>query len=888
MMLQYLGAREQARTLAADAVLFYRMGDFYELFFDDAVRASAALDIALTKRGQHNGADIPMCGVPVHAVDGYLARLIRKGFKVAVAEQMEDPADAKKRGAKSVVRREIVRLVTAGTLTEEALLDGRQANHLAALADAQGQLAISWCDVSTGHFAVQTLALDDLASTLARINARELVTPAGLEARWPLTSALDPSAIVRSIVPDETADSDRGRRALETRQGVASREDPGSFSRAELAAAGALLAYIEETQRGQVPQLRPLQKQESTAFMAIDAATRSSLELTTSASGQRQHSLLGVLDLTATAAGARLLAERLAAPLTETARIGARLDLVELCVADSLVRRKLRDTLKRTPDIERAMARLSVARGSPRDLASVRDGLTAARTLTGLLSQLGSMDLAPVPALGSLRRCFGAHGADIDMLANALVDETPLTAADGGFIRPGFDDALDQLRSLASEGRRHIAALETRLRDETEVTALKIRHNNVIGYHIEVAARHGDALMALPAFIHRQTMAGAVRFSTVELNELAARISEAGARSVALELLHFETLRQRLLERASVIAGTADAIAQTDVAAALAEKAATDSWTRPTVDSSTAFAIHAGRHPVVEAALAQSRTAFIANNCDLADAQRLWLVTGPNMAGKSTYLRQNALIAVLAQTGSYVPAASAHIGVVDRLFSRVGASDDLAQGRSTFMVEMVETAAILNQASNRALVILDEVGRGTATYDGLAIAWATLEHLHDVNRCRCLFATHYHELTQLKSRLAQLALYTVTVTLWANPQGEDQLVFRHEIAAGTADRSYGLHVARMAGLPGAVTHRAQEVLDRLEKTSSGGVAAPATLDDLPLFTARATQTVPPKVDTLRDKLNLVRPDDLSPREALDLLYELKGLINGSRDANIRS
>jgi DNA mismatch repair protein MutS len=876
MMQQYLAARAEARAMAPDALLFYRMGDFYELFFEDSVTASAALDIALTKRGQHEGQDIPMCGVPVHAVDGYLARLIRKGFKVAIAEQMEDPAEAKKRGAKSVVRREIVRLVTAGTLTEEALLEGRQANHLAAVADAQGQLALAWCDVSTGHFTVQSLGLADLGSALARISARELLIPAGLETRWALSAALEGVVIVRSAVAKEMMDSDRGRDALQKLYAVASLAGLGSFSRAELAASGALLSYVQETQRGLVPKLRHLQRQEPAAFMAIDAATRASLELTVAASGQRQHSLLGVLDETVTAAGARLLAERLAAPLTDPARIGDRLDLVELCFADSLTRRKLRETLKQTPDMERAMARLSVGRGSPRDLTSVRDGLLAARMLTGLLGPLGKNDLVPAPALAQLRNGFGAHGADIDRLESALVDEAPLTAADGGFIRAGFDGALDQLRSLASEGRRHIAALESRLRDETNVSALKIRHNNVIGYHIEVAARFADSLMTRPQFIHRQTMAGAVRFSTVELNDLAAKISEAGARSIELELTHFENLRQVMLARADIIATTANAIAQTDVAAALAEKASTEKWTRARVDTSSAFAIEAGRHPVVEAALAAQRTPFIANDCNLADTQRLWLITGPNMAGKSTYLRQNALIAVLAQMGSFVPAAAAHIGIVDRLFSRVGASDDLAQGRSTFMVEMVETAAILNQAGSRALVILDEVGRGTATYDGLAIAWAALEHLHDVNRCRCLFATHYHELTQLKARLAHLALYTVTVTLW-----EDQLVFRHEIAAGTADRSYGLHVARMAGLPNAVTHRAQEVLDRLEKTSSGGTASPATLGDLPLFTARATQTLPPKTDALRDKLNLVRPDDLSPREALDLIYELKGLINAA-------
>jgi DNA mismatch repair protein MutS len=872
MMMQYLAARDEARRLAADALLFYRMGDFYELFFEDAVRAAAALDIALTKRGQHEGQDIPMCGVPVHSVDGYLARLIRKGFKVAVAEQMEDPAEAKKRGHKSVVRREIVRLVTAGTLTEEALLDGRQANHLAAFGDAQGALALAWCDMSTGYFYVQSIAAQDAQSALARIAASEVLIPVGLADRHGLAASLALLDMVQSQLPREMADSSQAADRLMALYGVTSLTDLGSFNRAELAAAGGLLAYLEETQRGMLPRLQRLRSVTASAFMAIDAATRASLELTHASSGQKQHCLLGVLDRTITAAGARLLASRLSAPLMAIAEINNRLDLVALFAGDGLTRGKLRDILKQVPDMERALSRLSVGRGSPRDLAAIRDGLARASDVTRLLGQLATGDLAPLPALAALRSRFGAHGADIDLLERALVPDAPASTSDGGYIAQGYDEALDQLRSLASEGRRHVAALEQKYRDVTNISGLKIRHNNLIGYHIEVSAKNADAMMSDPSFIHRQTMAGAVRFSTMALNDLAAGIAEAGGKALALELVHFEKLRSATLARAEAIAQTAQALAEADVAAALADKAATDGWTRPKVDTSTAFEISNGRHPVVEAALARQREAFIANGCDLGENQRLWLITGPNMAGKSTFLRQNALIAVLAQMGSFVPASSAHIGLVDRLFSRVGASDDLAQGRSTFMVEMVETAAILNQAGPRALVILDEVGRGTATYDGLAIAWSALEHLHDINQCRCLFATHYHELTQLKSRLARLALYTVTVTVW-----EDRLIFRHEIATGTADRSYGLHVARMAGLPGAVTHRAEEVLDRLERQGTNG-SGQTGLGDLPLFTARAAQTRSAPQDRLRERLIEVRPDELTPREALDVLYELKSLL----------
>ncbi len=846
MMAQYLALKAQA----AGCLLFFRMGDFYELFFDDAAKAAATLDIALTKRGEHDGAPIPMCGVPVHSAEVYLQRLIRGGHRVAIAEQVENPAEAKKRGAKSVVARRIVRVVTPGTLTEDALLDARTANWLAAVASVGGTVALAWCDVSTGAFRTLATTAADLPAELARLAPAEVIAAddrGGAIARP--TADFDPRA---------------ARLRLCVRFGVATLDGFGTFAPAEVAAAGALVAYLDAL--GPSPLLTPPVPSPPAGIMAIDAATRASLEIARSAGGSRAGSLLAEVDRTVTGSGARLLADDLAGPLTDAAAIGARLDLVGWFCARGPVRDAARAALRAMPDLERALARLAVGRGSPRDLGAVRDGLAVAVGLRETLASVAQLD--PPPLLAATLARIGAHGAVIEGLRAALVAEPPVDAAGGGFIAPGFDAALDALRADAHDGRRLVAAMEARLRAETGVAALKIRHNNVLGYHIEVAARSADALLADANFTHRQTLAGVVRFGSLELHGLATRIASAGDHALAAEASHFEELRTTVVGHAAAIQSTAAALARLDVASALADRAGDGGWTRPRVDDSCAFAVIAGRHPVVEAAQRAARMPFVANDCDLSDDRRLWLVTGPNMAGKSTFLRQNALLAVLAQAGSFVPAAAAHIGVVDRLFSRVGAADNLAQGRSTFMVEMVETAAILATATARSLVILDEVGRGTSTYDGLAIAWAVVEAVHD-RHARCLFATHYHELTTLERRLDAVALVTVKVREW-----NGDLVFLHEVVPGAADRSYGLAVAKLAGLPAPVIARAKAVLARLEagKARTGGLAA--DLSDLPLFAAAPP---PPPTDTLRERLAAIDADALSAREALDIVYELKGL-----------
>jgi DNA mismatch repair protein MutS len=849
-------------------LLFFRMGDFFELFFEDAVVAAQALDIALTKRGRHEGADIPMCGVPVHTAEAYLARLIRAGFKVAICDQIEDPAEAKRRGAK-MLRRAVVRVVTAGTLTEEGLLDARRHNYLAGLAEAGGEMALAWLDLSTGAFALAPTSESALAGDLARLSPGEILLPERLLTRRTLFELLAEWKPVLTPLPNPRFESDTGRRRLQEFYGVGALDGFGNFGRAELAAGGALVDYVGLTQQGRAAYLDPPQLVLPGSVMQIDAATRRNLELVRSLAGERKGSLLATIDRTVTPAGARLLAEHLAAPLTECAAIAERLDAVQFYVDRSEARLALRERLRHCPDIERALTRLSLGRGGPRDLAALRQSLGETALLREMLV---APDLIPLPErIAESRRGLGEHGIVVERLGRALATELPLFARDGGFIAAGYSDELDEWRSLRNESRRMIAALQTRYAEETAISALKIRHNNVIGYYIEVSANHAGKLG--PEFIHRQTMAGAQRYTTTELADLETKIASAAERALALELRLYDDLVAEIMARRGEIAAAAAALAILDLSAALAELAAEAGWVRPVVEDGTAFEISGGRHPMVEAALAATgnRGGFVANHCVLAE-NRIWLVTGPNMAGKSTFLRQNALIAILAQMGSYVPAEAARIGIVDRLFSRVGAADDLARGRSTFMVEMVETAAILNQAGPQAFVILDEIGRGTATFDGLSIAWAALEHLHEVNRCRTLFATHYHELTALTAKLPALACQTMRVKEW-----KGEVVFLHEVGPGTADRSYGIHVAKLAGLPKNVTARAEEVLEVLEKGEQGGALA-RLADDLPLFNAARRRAEPALKESAAEALlRDIRPDELTPREALELVYRLKGL-----------
>jgi DNA mismatch repair protein MutS len=881
MMEQYI----EIKAANPDCLLFYRMGDFYELFFDDAEIASRDLGIVLTKRGKHLGRDIPMCGVPIERSDEYLHRLIAQGHRVAVCEQLEDPAEARKRGNKSVVRRDVVRLVTSGTLTEDSLLDAKRNNFLLAIARSrtsatEDRFALAWIDISTSEFNVAECERTGLAAAIARIEPGEIIVAD------PVFSDVELAPYLRSLpavtpLTRDVFDGATAERRLAAFFGVATTASFGAFSRIELTAAAAAVTYVERTQIGKRPPLSPPVREAAGATLAIDQATRANLELIRTLSGERRGSLLAAIDRTVTAAGSRLLAQRLAAPLTDPAEIAHRLDAVSAFVNDSAMRGDLRGTLKTVPDLARALARIVVGRGGPRDLAAIRDGIYAAVEFSTRLSASAEVPRDIAYAIAALRRPDAAIATE---LARALADELPAFRRDGGFVRSGYQAVLDEARALRDESRRVIAALQVRYAETTGVKTLKIRHNNVLGYFVDVTAQHGEKLLTAPlngTFIHRQTLAGQVRFTTTELGELEAKIANAADRALALELEIFDALAARVTAASAAIKQAAEALAAVDAMTALAALAVERNYVRPVVDGSLTFLIEGGRHPVVEQALGADGGPFVANDCDLsppmdANAGRIWLITGPNMAGKSTFLRQNALIAVLAQTGSFVPARAAHIGVVDRLFSRVGAADDLARGHSTFMVEMVETAAILNQAGERALVILDEIGRGTSTFDGLSIAWATIEHLHESNRCRTLFATHFHEMTALAAKLTRLHNATMRVKEW-----HGDVVFLHEVVPGAADRSYGIQVAKLAGLPPTVIERAKLVLAQIEAEDRTSPAR-KLIDDLPLFAAARPAPAAPQRDealtALVEALAALHPDEMSPRDALEALYALKAQL----------
>ena len=856
-----------------DALLFYRMGDFYELFFDDAIVSARALDISLTKRGKHLGEDIPMCGVPHHASENYLLTLIRKGFRVAVCEQLESPAEAKARGSKSVVNRGVVRLVTSGTLTEESLLSARENNYLSAFAILRDESAFAWVDVSTGDFHVQNCPRISFGPMLAQLNPAEILISESNYENF-LEQTKEFGSTLTSLSP-ASFDSTSGIKRLCDLFKVNSIDGFGSFSRSEISALGAIIDYLEITQKGKLPALKIPIKENLENFVQIDSSTRRNLELTQTLSGSKNGSLLRVIDRTVTGPGARLLEKRLSSPSTCIKTITPRLDSIDVFKSNNMLRMEIQNTLKQTADMERAFLRISLDRGGPRDFLAIRDSLEKGQDLSKSLINLNSN------LIEEAEKNLNGNEKIIALLKDVFSDSAPLLARDGGFIRSGFNVQLDDIKKLRDDGRQIISSMQAQFSSMTGIGSLKIKYNNVLGYFIETPATHAKKMLGEEfsnTFIHRQTTANAVRFTTLELSEIETKILNAGGRALSLELEIFEQTKIKTLEFSENILLAAKALAEIDLAVALADIAVSENWCRPKLDTSRKFKIIEGRHPVVEAALQKEPSGvFIANNCDLSagsDGDKpIWLLTGPNMAGKSTFLRQNAIIALMAQIGSFVPAESAEIGIIDQLFSRVGASDDLARGRSTFMVEMVETAAILNQAGENALVILDEIGRGTATYDGLSIAWATLENLHNINKCRALFATHYHELTGLTVSLPGLMNATVSVREW-----EGDIIFLHEVRKGAADRSYGVQVAKLAGIPQTVINRATEVLEKLENNDQGGKTQ-TLIDELPLFNISPSNLVKPDTtSSVEMELKSIHPDELTPKDALSLIYKLKAFL----------
>ena len=863
MMQQYM----EVKKAHDDCLVFYRMGDFYELFFDDAVTASKILDIALTKRGKTEGTDIPMCGIPFHAYEQYIGKLVQAGHRIAICEQTETPEQAKERGGyKALVRREVVRIITPGTVTEEILLDATENNFIASVYFNKHAGSLAWADLSTGELWVKSIIKEHLLNELSCIDTKEVIYQKSENISYKTT--LSPQA-------DHRFDSENGLKRIKQLFQVKDIEIFGNFDTSDYAAIGALIDYLALTQKSEALTLKPPRRQYQAEVMMIDHATRRNLELLTTLQGNKQGSLIHTIDRTITHGGGRLLQRHFLFPSTDMDLLNDRHDSIEWCLNQFNITNTIRDCLKFIPDVERALSRLILGRGGPRDLSNICVALTKVKELKTHIS----INTSP-KIINNIVNSFKLS-PDLELfkeeLTNALKDELPLLVRDGGFIKEGYDRILDELLHLRHDSKKILASIELRYKQISGITTLKIKHNLILGYFIEVTPtlaekafhtrdpeKEGDSRL----FIHRQTLATAARFTTIELSEIDKKINESDARILELELNLFNAFLDKVKKLHHEIRLIADSIAQLDVITAWAYLAKHENYVRPLLDNSTNFEIIKGRHPVVEKSLKQnSQTVkFIANDCSLIDTQRLWLITGPNMAGKSTFLRQNALIVFLAQIGGFIPAEKAYIGIVDRLFSRVGAADDLAMGKSTFMVEMIETATILHQSTERSLIILDEIGRGTATYDGLSIAWATLEHLHTVNGCRSLFATHYHELTQLETSLEHLSCYTVNVREWDN-----DIVFLHEVVKGKANRSYGIHVARLAGMPAILLDRASTLLQDLEKTSDFSPITEKTTLSAPVKHVESS-----KVETALQKIN---PDSLSPKEALDLVYSLKSLLS---------
>lgn len=867
-----------------DYLLFYRMGDFYELFFEDAFKASKALDIALTKRGKAAGEDIPMCGVPFHAYESYLAKLIKCGYKVAICEQMEDPAEAKKRGYKSVVRREVVRLVTPGTLTEDTLLDSRRNNYLMGISRNNGIYGFAWVDLSTGVFYTSSSEptkeneASEIYGILSKIMPEEILVSDAMLQNPALFDLFNEYREKLSVLPNARFDYANSLKKTIDFYAVQTLDSFGSFSKAEVTSIGLVLDYVEMTQKGQMPRIMPPVKIREALYMEIDAATAKNLDLF---DGARGSSLISVIDRTVTGAGARMLNSRLINPLLDLEEINARLNAVEFFYKHNDVRDELRNILKKCPDMERAVSRLSVNRGGPRDMAAILQTLNALSPIKVLMTSYQKVDVVDeLPkAISSILQKLGDYYSLIDVLSRALNnDNLPLLPRDGGFVAEGYSPELDATRAMRDEGHQFIMNLQGKYIKETQIDALKIKYNNVVGYFIEVPNKYATQMLEKPEFIHRQSVLNAVRFTTAELTELENQIRGAADKALALEMEIFEDITRHIMVSADDISRSANALAELDIAAALADLALENNYCRPELDNSLIFEVVDGRHPVVEASIKRNNEGvFVGNNCSLdGENNRIWLLTGPNMAGKSTFLRQNAIIAIMAQIGSFVPAKSAHIGIINKVFSRVGASDDLSRGRSTFMVEMVETASILNRADERSFVILDEIGRGTATFDGLSIAWAVVEYLHEVNKCRALFATHYHELTVLDAKLPALTLHCMKIK-----EFNEQVIFLHEVIDGAADRSYGIHVAKLAGLPKSVITRAGQVLKKLEADKQKQ-SVDSLENDLPLFAFVQNEEKEEKSKSpIEEVIDSIEPNDISAREALDIIYELKTLRRNS-------
>ena len=859
MMEQYLTIKNKHK----DALLFYRMGDFYELFFEDAIAASKALDITLTKRGKTNGMDIPMCGVPFHSADNYLPKLIKKGFNVAVCEQTETIEEAKSNLKKGPLKREVVRIISPGTLTEDNLLDRNANNFLGAISDVNGSISISWVDVSTGCFKSRNLQKENnqkqlLTNLLLRMNFSEILVSDAMELNiiseeW------------HSIIKKQSSSLFHYSSCLQqicSYFSIISLEGIGKFSDGEVIAAGVLLSYLKLTQCGKLPILSMIQNESENNFLEIDYFTQKSLEILSNLSGETNGSLIISLDETKTAGGARLLKQRITEPFYKVVEIEKRYNLINWFLNNDIDIFKLQNNLENTPDIERSLSRISLLRGSPKDLSILCNGLLNVKQIYEIIISFKDR-LNQAPLLNNILNQISVDYSLFENIKNSLKKDLPLSTKEGGFIRDGYDDNLDKLRNFRNNELEEITKLQNKYSDLTNVNSLKIKYNRMLGYHIEVRAVHDKSLRDKDIFIHRQTTAQTSRFTTIELNEAENQLINSYEKSISIEMDIFKNFTNEIINEGKKILDIASAISELDIGIMVVKQSKDRGYVCPKILENKTLEIIEGRHPVVETQMKLSENSFISNDCILNKDDFLWLITGPNMAGKSTYLRQNALIVIMAQAGLFVPAKEANIGVCDKIFSRVGASDDLAKGQSTFMIEMIETSLILNTASEKSLVILDEIGRGTATFDGLAIAWSVLDYLHNKIKPRTLFATHYHELTSLKEDLNHLSCHKMSIKEWNN-----SIIFMHKIIEGEADKSYGIHVAQLAGLPFEVIKKATQLLSKLENNKDNSYLKKSDNLDDNYSNINENQIFFKEFDN-------INVDDISPREALDILYKLK-------------
>ena len=853
MMKQYLEIKEEY----FEEILFYRMGDFYEMFFNDAKVASSVLDITLTKRGQWNNNDIPMCGIPFHSSESYLSKLISNGYRVAVCEQINEIENDVKKN-KGPMKRKVVRVITPGTVLEESFFDDNPNNFLCSWNEVNGSHSISWVDLSTGIFCVQKIDINQsnaFETALERLSPRELIMPLKMKEQKP--------HYFRGCVTfqaDSLFQSDVCEERLKKFYKTKSLEAFGEFSRSCISTAGAILGYVNLTQKGKLPLLKKIKQWKNIDVMEIDIFSRKSLELLKTQSGEKNGSFFSAINQTLTSGGARLLLERLNGPSLDKLEINKRLDTVSNFVSENLLRKKVRDVLKLIPDIERSLTRLQFDRGGPRDLISIKTGCEKAYEISKLISD---HDFTfPEKELNEISSNLTIDTSFIKELDLAISESPPLFARDGNFIKKGFSNELDEIKLIRDNSREKILSLQVKYINQTGVQSLKIKFNNVLGYHLEVRKNHETKLLEQEEFIHRQGTAQASRFTTAELVSIESKLTDARSKSLNIELEIYESLVKNCLQRSKKLLSIFQGLSSLDVAIGFAELAYKWNYSRPEISNERIFNVVAGRHPVIEQILNKEKDAsFISNNCNLSD-QKIWLITGPNMGGKSTFLRQNAIINIMAQMGSFVPAEKATIGISDRIFSRVGSGDDLSRGQSTFMVEMIETASILNHATEKSFVILDEIGRGTSTWDGLSLAWSIIEKLHNDINCKTLFATHYHELTTLERSLQKLSLKTLEAKEY-----NDEIIFLYNLVNGSANKSYGLEVAKLAGVPFDVIKRAKDILKNLESDYK--------IDDkLPLFKERKEKEV---VNKISKKLNEIVPDSISPIQALEILYELKRL-----------